>query len=192
MSKNGNKVYYVCSVLLATDGLLEPLFPNLIKKKPINIHVVLARFFMDNRALRIDELGEDMTKARIENFIRNIPDEQVNDDKTLVVLVNTSIESKLQSDDYYNEPDWSELKRKHDEEWKRLAYPHLFKEDNTEPVAESDLINAQNNNNTERSEHKKEQFSVPSKETNAEKNKKNQIGSTVITNLVKRLLRETK
>ena len=118
----------VCSVFLATDGMLEPLFPALIKEKSVNIHVNLARFFMDNRSLNIAEEGEDAVQARIKEFVENIPDAQVNDDKTVVVLVNTSAESKLQPEDYYKEPDWAEIKRRHDEEWKRMAYPHLFKD----------------------------------------------------------------
>jgi len=118
----------VCSVFLATDGMYETLFPYLIRNEPINIHVNLAQYFMDNRDLKIDETGEATVQARIEEFISNIPDEQVNDDKTVVVLVNTSAEFSPQPDEYYLQPDWAELKRKHDEEWKRQAYPHLFEE----------------------------------------------------------------
>lgn len=127
----------VCSVLLATDGMLETFFPIYIKNEPVNIHVTLARFFMDNRALRIDELGEDVVEARMVDYILGIPGEQVNDDKTLVVLMNLSVKSKEQPDEYYEEPDWAELKKKYDEEWKKLAYPHLFKKQNVEPVVES-------------------------------------------------------
>ncbi|GHU16038.1 hypothetical protein FACS1894163_04660 [Spirochaetia bacterium] len=116
----------VCSVFLATDGIYETLFPVLIRNEKINIHTNLASFFMDNRQLKIDKIGETTVQTQIENFIRDIPDAQVNDDKTIVVLVNTSIEMKPQPDDYYKDPDWVELKRKHDEEYKRQAYPHLF------------------------------------------------------------------
>jgi serine/threonine protein phosphatase PrpC len=122
----------VCSVLLATDGIFETFFPFLLKEKPINIHVMLAQFFMDNKMLHIDELGEEKIKTKMEDFIFNIPDEQVNDDKTIVVMVNSSIESSLQPKEYYIEPDWDDLKKKHDEEWKRKAYPHLFKDKNIE------------------------------------------------------------
>ena len=122
----------VCSVFLATDGIYETLFPYLIRNEPVNIHVSLAQYFMDNRSLKIDEAGEDEVKARIEKFIDNIPDEKVNDDKTVVVLVNTTAGFNPQPDEYYAEPDWAELKRKHDEEWKRLAYPHLFKKSEPE------------------------------------------------------------
>ena len=116
----------VTSVFLATDGMYETLFPYLIRNEPVNIHVNLAQFFMDNRNLKIDEVGEAAVQSRIEDFISSIPDEQVNDDKTVVVLINTSVEFSPQPDEYYKEPDWAELKRKHDDEWKRQAYPHLF------------------------------------------------------------------
>ena len=136
----------VCSVFLATDGMLETLFPFLIKNESVNIHVNLAKFFMDNRSLRIDEEGESTVKERIEDFVKNIPDELVNDDKTVVVLVNTSIESKLQPDDYYKEPDWVELKHKRDEEWKRLAYPHLFKEKETKSDSKTEAAVSEGQN----------------------------------------------
>jgi serine/threonine protein phosphatase PrpC len=118
----------VCGVFLATDGIYETLFPNLIRNEAINIHTNLASFFMDNRRLKIDTDGEAAIQTRIENFIRNIPGEQVYDDKTVVVLVNTLIKMKPQPDDYYKEPDWAELKRKHDEEYEKQAYPHLIKD----------------------------------------------------------------
>ena len=118
----------VCSVFLATDGIYETLFTYLIKNEPVSIHVNLAQYFMDNRSLRIDEVGEAAVRARIEDFINNIPNEQVNDDKTVVVLVNASADFTPQPDEYYEEPDWVELKRKRDDEWKRQAYPHLFKD----------------------------------------------------------------
>jgi len=141
----------VSSVFMATDGMLETLFPFLIKNETVSIHVNLAQFFMDNRKLNIDKEGEDAVKARIEDFIKNIPNEQVNDDKTVVVLVNTDVESKLQSDDYYKEPDWVELKRKHDEEWKRLAYPHLFKDKNADTIADE---SAETSDSSEAEHHK--------------------------------------
>jgi serine/threonine protein phosphatase PrpC len=118
----------VCSVFLATDGIFDILFPVYIRNEPVNIHIALARFFMDNRSLHIDELGEDKITAQMNKFILNIPDAQVNDDKTVVVLVNASVEPALQPDEYYKEPDWAELKHKKDEEWKRMAYPNLFKD----------------------------------------------------------------
>jgi len=126
----------VCSVFLATDGIFEIMFPYLIKDEEVNIHIALARFLMDNHGLRIEKRGEDAVKADVEDFIKNIPDAQVNDDKTLVVLINASVESKIQPDEYYKEPDWEGLKKKRDEEYKRQAYPHLFKDKPEEKKAD--------------------------------------------------------
>ena len=118
----------VSSVLLATDGMLETFFPIYIRNAPVNIHVSLAQFFMDNHSFRIDKAGQEAKRKRILAFIENIPDEQVNDDKTIVALINTTVKTKHQPEEYYREPDWVELKRKHDEAWKREAYPSLFKD----------------------------------------------------------------
>ena len=124
----------VSAVLLATDGMLEPFFPMYIRNEPVNIHVSLAQFFMDNRSLRIDKVGEEAVQTGMRDYIESIPAEQVSDDKTVAVLVNTAVRTKRQPRAYYLEPDWAELKRKHDEAWKREAYPGLYKD---APTAEA-------------------------------------------------------
>ena len=116
----------VSSVLLATDGMLETFFPIYIRNDPVSIHVSLARFFIDNRSLRIDKAGQQAVQARMAEMLENIPDEQVNDDKTIAVLINTSVKTKQQPKEYYLEPDWAALKMTYDEEWKRAAYPSLY------------------------------------------------------------------
>ncbi|MCL1882659.1 MAG: protein phosphatase 2C domain-containing protein [Defluviitaleaceae bacterium] len=119
----------VSAVMLATDGMLETFFPIYIRNKKENIHVSWAQYFMDNRGLKIDKLGREKVQAGMMDFIEKIPAEKVNDDKTITVLVNTSVKInwKRQPKEYYQEPDWEELKRKHDEAWRRQAYPELYK-----------------------------------------------------------------
>ena len=124
-ARYGNRV---SSVLLATDGMLETFYPIYIKNDPVNIHVSLVQFFMDYRSLRIDKLGQEAVQIRIADFLEKIPDEQVNDDKTVVVLLNSSIKTKQQPKEYYQEPDWTALKEKHDDDWRRAAYPGLYNE----------------------------------------------------------------
>ena len=104
----------VASVFLATDGMYETLFPLYIREEPVNIYVALARYFMDNHILKIDEVGEETVQERIRMFLAGIPSSQVTDDKTVVVLVNSNIETKLQSPEYYATPNWAELKHKWD------------------------------------------------------------------------------
>ena len=119
----------VASVFLATDGMLETLFPIYLRNEPVSIYVALARYFMDAEVLRIAEIGEEAVQEKIGAFIDSIPDAQVNDDKTVAVLVNPDVEVTPQTPEYYAEPDWVELKRRHDEAWRRAAYPHLFKDE---------------------------------------------------------------
>ena len=125
-------VHKVASVLLATDGMLETFFPMYIRNEPVSIHVSLAQFFMDAKSLRIGKLGPQAVQERIRDFMHKIPDEQVNDDKTVAVLINTAVKTKRMFNEYYDEPDWAALKQKHDDEWRRAAYPGLYKETETQ------------------------------------------------------------
>lgn len=122
----------VVSVFLATDGMYEILFPVYIRNEPISIYVALARFFMGPDFLHIDEVGEEYVRNKIEEFMNGIPDAQVNDDKTVVVLIDSSIEMKKQDEEYYAEPDWASLRQKYEEAWRKEAYPHLFNEEKSE------------------------------------------------------------
>ena len=124
----------VRSVLLATDGILETLFPEFLKCIPASIRVDLAQFFMDNQKLRINDHGEETVKAYIENYIKNIKSEEVQDDKTVVALINSSVEAGRQPEDYYKKYNWEEIKRVYHEEWKRQAYPNLFSGEVVEPA----------------------------------------------------------
>ena len=127
------------SVMLSTDGLLEPLFPTLLEEEPVKIHASLAQFFMDPTRLHIEEDGEESTKARIEDFIGRIPSEQVNDDKTIVVIIDADAAYSKQDESYYSEPDWIELKRKFDDKWERELYPQRF-DDQGNRIQENPLL----------------------------------------------------
>lgn len=132
----------VVSVLLATDGMFETLFPVYIQNEPVSIYVALARYFMGPDSLQIEESGEEYVKEKVAEFMGSIPDAQVNDDKTVVVLVNPSHDMKLQSPEYYAEPNWDELRKRYEENWRREAYPHLFKdEEKTEEIKDETMKN---------------------------------------------------
>ncbi len=118
----------VVSVFLATDGMLETLFPVYIRNEPVNIYVALARYFMGPDSLHIEDSGEDYVKEKVAEFMNNIPDAQVNDDKTVVVIVDPDHELTMQEEEYYAEPNWDQLIRSYEEAWKRAAYPNLFRD----------------------------------------------------------------
>lgn len=113
----------VSSVLLATDGIYELFFPVYIQDEPVSIYVALARYLMDVDSLGFERQDEETVKMRISSFLESIPDAQVSDDKTVVVMCETETQRKLQPDDYYREPDWALLKAKYEAAWRKMAYP---------------------------------------------------------------------
>lgn len=116
----------VGSVLLATDGMFDTFFPVWIRNEPININVSQARFFMDPENLEISKRNEADTAVRMEGVLRSVDPHTVGDDKTIVTVINLDITCDKQPEEYYSEQDWTELKKKFDEQWKRAAYPGLF------------------------------------------------------------------
>ena len=116
----------VASVLLATDGIYETLFPYLLCGEDVNIYVALANFLMSNESLGFTPENSDEISKKMSAFIANIPGEQVSDDKTALVMLDDSVAAARQPEEYYQVPDWAALKQKRDEEYKRKAYPHLY------------------------------------------------------------------
>ncbi len=124
----------IASVLMATDGIYETLFPFLLKDSETPIYVALAHYLMSEESLNFFKLKEEGVQQKIEQFISNIPGSQVNDDKTILVMVDTNIVPNKLKDDYYKSPNWDELKKKHDEEYRKSAYPHLYNQQTQEEV----------------------------------------------------------
>ena len=118
----------VASVFLATDGIYETLFPIYIREDPISIYTALAQYLMDPVSLQFERDGEQAVQDRIASFLAGISADQVNDDKTAVVLANSKTPLSRQPEAYYAEPDWEAVIAKYQEAWKRKAYPHLYKD----------------------------------------------------------------
>lgn len=128
----------VASVMLCTDGIFEIIFPFLLRDQNPSIYVALAQFFMDGEQLGFEENGEDAVRADMTAFIENLQESQVNDDKTVVVLCDTSIRVTRQDETYYAVPDWERLTREHREKFFREAYPHMADKDLHIAAAQSD------------------------------------------------------
>ena len=119
----------VASVLLATDGLYDTLFPFLLKYSDKDIYVSLAEYLMNNKNLKYKRNNDVKIQKTMEEFIDGIPGSSVNDDKTVVVIVDTSVKVGRQDDQYYAPIDWDELQRKHNEIYFKEAYPSLNKDE---------------------------------------------------------------
>lgn len=115
----------VATVLLATDGMYETLFPYLLKNEPVEIYVALARYLMDKDVLGYGIEDEASVQGKMESFLASIPGEQVSDDKTVAVLIDASVAVSAQPEAYYAVPDWKALKEKRDREFRKAAYPSL-------------------------------------------------------------------
>lgn len=140
----------VASIFMATDGMLEILFPVYIRNETVSIYAALARYFMDPAALHASEFQEEQTQERIDHFISTIAPAQVSDDKTVVVVANLDTEIHYQAPEYYAEPNWAELKKKYDEAWRRAAYPHLYeKSEETETCQETKPVKDKNESGVE-------------------------------------------
>ena len=114
------------SVLLATDGIYDLFFPEYIRNEPISMYTALAEYFMDNLLLDCENVGIENVEKSMENQIANIPAASVNhDDKTMVVLIDPSINIARQDEDYYKEPDWDQLIRKYQDQIASEFYPDL-------------------------------------------------------------------
>lgn len=143
----------VAAVFLATDGMLETLFPVLLRSQPVHIYVALAQYFMDRDRLGFEELGESAVAEKMSEFITSIPGEQVNDDKTVVVLCDNSIETTRQPDEYYATPDWQKLEKERRDAFMREAYPHLFKNENVSSTEEKQTTVKDASQDLERADH---------------------------------------
>ncbi len=127
----------VVSVFLATDGMYEILFPVYIRDEDVSIYAALAKFFMEPKSLKIEAEGEGAVQEKISKFMGNISAAQVNDDKTVAVIMNTDTSYSMQPAEYYAEPDWPSLKKKYEDAWKRAAYPHLYKDEDKKETKET-------------------------------------------------------
>lgn len=112
----------VVSVLLATDGMYELFFPIYIKEEPVNIYTSLAKFFLDPYIFVQQEISKDEIKKRREIYMEKLPENVVDDDKTLVVAINTDLDIHMQAEDYYKEPDWGKLIQKYKNRFNEHAY----------------------------------------------------------------------
>lgn len=116
----------VASVFLATDGMYETLFPHLLQGNDVPIYVALAHYLMSEECLNFTSTPDNEVEERMDAFVRSIPGDQVSDDKTVLVMLDTEVAVTKQPPEYYQSPDWEALKKKRDEEYRRRAYPHLF------------------------------------------------------------------
>lgn len=106
----------VSAFMLMTDGIFEQICPKLMRKHDIEINIPLARRFLD----RFDCTEEDVPELEkaFHKYLEHYPENLLDDDKTIVVLVNPKRIPAEKNETYYAVPDWKAMR---DEAEKRLS-----------------------------------------------------------------------
>lgn len=115
----------VAGVILATDGLLELFYPVYIKNMEKSIYTSLAKYFLNMNLVYENDFDVDEYKKSREKYIMNIPENVVDDDKTILGIMDDNILIEWQNDEYYMEPDWDYLKKKYREDYNKKAYSEV-------------------------------------------------------------------
>lgn len=97
----------VSAAMLMTDGVWDQLVPPILRREDVRVNVALAERFMNRAEESEAELAEVEETARA--FLRELPREQLDDDKTALVLFDPSKPAKRLEDAYYMTPDWNAI-----------------------------------------------------------------------------------
>lgn len=117
------------SVMAMTDGVLDLLMPGILKLSDNPIYVRLVSWLADFKFFEKKDVPIEESFAKRMSYIQSdIHKGMTNDDLTFIAAMNIRVSSEYRGDDYYREPDWKAL----NEEWKRRAYPSLYR-DGSEP-----------------------------------------------------------
>ena len=116
----------VAAVLLATDGILETFSPCYLKEHNVGLYIGLLRYYTDIETLGTVEDVDESIRERIESVLGSIPSGVVDDDKTLVVIINDNVKPEKQPPEYYATPEWETLRQKWRLSFREQAYPGLM------------------------------------------------------------------
>lgn len=99
----------VVSVMLMTDGVWEQACPPILRMEQQPVNVGFVEMFMNHYGLSDSEVKSLEREA--ECYMREFPRERLDDDKTIVVLINADAKPLRREEAYYASPDWDELVR---------------------------------------------------------------------------------
>lgn len=97
----------VVSVMLMTDGVWEQACPPILKMQRQQINIGFVEMFMNHYGLNNSEVRNLEREAS--RYMREFPQERLDDDKTIVVIINSDARPSRREDAYYAAPDWNEL-----------------------------------------------------------------------------------
>lgn len=98
----------VSAFMLMTDGVFEQICPKLMRNRDIEVNIPLARKFLDH----FDCVENDviaLEKAAYE-YLEHYPRHLIDDDKTVVVLINSERKPAEKEESYYAIPNWKAMR----------------------------------------------------------------------------------
>lgn len=104
------KVENVVSAMLMTDGIWEQICDPLLRFDDRKMNISLAELFMNHYGLSDEEMKK--WERDVNKYMRHFPSKLLDDDKTMVVLINSDASPNRLGDDYYKVPDWDALAEK--------------------------------------------------------------------------------
>lgn len=105
----------VVSVMLMTDGVWEQACPPILKNEQQQINIGFVEMFLNHFGLDDSEVRSLEREAN--RYMRNFSQKRLDDDKTIVVIINSEAKPLRREDSYYAAPNWDELA---DERTKRM------------------------------------------------------------------------
>ena len=123
----------VSALMVMTDGVFEQICPPILKKKEQTINVALAKDFLD-REEKTPEEAKELDEA-LDEFLKNYPEELLNDDKTAVIVFNTERPAKRLEESYYAPLDWEKLNA----EKEKILYQPKEEPESPKPQAPEDI-----------------------------------------------------
>lgn len=105
----------VSGFMLMTDGVFDQVCPKLLRHCDIDINIPIAAKFIDHFDCTEKDVPELQTA--VHEYLEKFPRYLIDDDKTVVVLINPDRIPAKKEDAYYAIPDWQTL---HDEAEKKL------------------------------------------------------------------------
>lgn len=142
-----------------------------IKKEIKDFITVDEEYNIDKFYDRLSEIYKKHHGEKGKDLVDNLKEknypialmQSVQDDKTMVALINTEAVFETKDIQHFSDPNWDDLQ----EEWNKKAYPHLYKEKTDDAIEEKTDTKAEEDgdDNTENEEAK---ISTKSKKTDAE------------------------
>lgn len=105
----------VVSVMLMTDGVWEQACPPILKNEQQPINIGFVEMFLNHFGLDDSEVRNLEREAN--RYMRNFSQKRLDDDKTIVVIINSEVKPLRRKESYYAAPNWDELAQ---ERYKRM------------------------------------------------------------------------